>query len=174
MNLIVQGVAGSGKTTVAMHRISYILYNYEDEFRPEDFYIIGSNRILLNYITSVLPDLDVYGVSQMTMEQLFIRLLYEDWDPGKYSVRPIDKKDSAVCSKGGSAWFHDLEMFCQKYEAEHISLEDVRMEGNHIILLGSDSIRSYLENKPGVSMQGKINMLNEILMSRLENELAGR
>lgn len=44
-NLIVQGVAGSGKTTVAMHRISYILYNYE-EFRPEDFYIIGSSRIL--------------------------------------------------------------------------------------------------------------------------------
>lgn len=174
MNLIVQGVAGSGKTTVAMHRISYILYNYEDEFRPEDFYIIGSNRILLNYITSVLPDLDVYGVSQMTMEQLFIRLLYEDWDSGKYLIRSIDKKDSAVCIKGGSAWFHDLEMFCQKYEAEHISLEDVRMEGNHIILLGSDSIRSYLENNPGVSMQGKINMLNEILMARLENELAGR
>ena len=48
-NVIIQGVAGSGKTTVAMHRISYILYNYEDDFRPEDFYIIGSNRILLKY-----------------------------------------------------------------------------------------------------------------------------
>ena len=57
-NIIVQGVAGSGKTTVAMHRISYILYNYKDDFRPEDFYIIGSNRILLNYITSVLPEND--------------------------------------------------------------------------------------------------------------------
>ncbi len=56
-NIIVQGVAGSGKTTVAMHRISYILYNYSDDFRPEDFYIIGSNRILLNYITGVLPNL---------------------------------------------------------------------------------------------------------------------
>ena len=39
-NVIVQGVAGSGKTTVAMHRISYILYNYQDRFRPEDFYIV--------------------------------------------------------------------------------------------------------------------------------------
>lgn len=36
-NIIVQGVAGSGKTTVAMHRISYILYNYSDDFRPEGF-----------------------------------------------------------------------------------------------------------------------------------------
>lgn len=36
-SMIVQGVAGSGKTTVAMHRISYILYNYEERFQPEDF-----------------------------------------------------------------------------------------------------------------------------------------
>ena len=74
-NVIIQGVAGSGKTTVAMHRISFILYNYKDDFRPEDFYIVGSNRILLNYITSVLPELDVYGIRQLTMEQLFVRLL---------------------------------------------------------------------------------------------------
>ena len=84
-NVIVQGAAGSGKTTVAMHRISYILYNYGEEFTPEDFYVIGSNQVLLNYITGVLPELDVYGVSQMTMEQLFIRLLYEDWDEKKYT-----------------------------------------------------------------------------------------
>ena len=77
-NLIVQGVAGSGKTTVAMHRISYILYNYADDFRPEDFYIVGSNQILLGYITSVLPDLDVHGVRQMTMSELFVRLLHEE------------------------------------------------------------------------------------------------
>ena len=113
-NIIVQGVAGSGKTTVAMHRISYILYKYET-FRPEDFYIIGSNRILLNYITSVLPDLDVYGVSQMTMEQLFIRLLYEDWEPSIHKVGFLDRKDAIACKKGSYEWFHDLEEFCFVY-----------------------------------------------------------
>ena len=100
MNLIVQGVAGSGKTTVAMHRISYILYNYEEDFRPGDFYIIGSNRILLNYITGVLPDLDVYGAAQMTMEQLFVRLLYEDWNPELFHIRPVDRTDRSVWIKG--------------------------------------------------------------------------
>ena len=50
-----------------MHRISFILYNYAERFKPDDFYIVGSNRILLDYITGVLPDLDVHGVRQMTM-----------------------------------------------------------------------------------------------------------
>lgn len=173
-NLIVQGVAGSGKTTVAMHRISYILYNYEEEFRPEDFYIIGSNRILLNYITSVLPDLDVYGVSQMTMEQLFVRLLYEDWDPKLHQICPIDKKNKFACMKGSYEWFHDLERFCREYENSVITQKDICLEKNGVLLVRDTVIRDYLENNPQMSMQGKINMLNEILLSKLENELSGK
>lgn len=173
-NLIVQGAAGSGKTTVAMHRISYILYNFEEDFRPEDFYIIGSNRILLNYITSVLPDLDVYGISQMTMEQLFVRLLYEDWDPLKFTVRPVDQKDPAACVKGSSQWFSDLETFCRIYEETEIPSDEVQLEKSGVLLMDEEMIRDYLKQHPKMSMQAKINMLNEILMSKLENELAGK
>lgn len=173
-NLIVQGVAGSGKTTVAMHRISYILYNYEEQFRPQDFYIIGSNRILLNYITSVLPDLDVYGVSQMTMEELFTRLLYEDWDPLRDRICTVDKKQEGAGRKGSFAWFHDLEQFCACYEQESIPKSEVRIPKNGVLLLTEAEICSYLETVPKLSMQSKINMLNEALLSRLENELAGK
>lgn len=173
-NLIVQGVAGSGKTTVAMHRISYILYNYEEEFRPEDFYIIGSNRILLNYITGVLPDLDVYGVSQMTMEQLFVRLLYEDWDPRIHRICPIDKKNKNACVKGSYGWFHDLEDFCREYEKRVIPGNEVCLEKNGVVLVTETAISNYLDSNPRLSMQNKINMLNEILLSKLENEMSGK
>lgn len=173
MNLIVQGVAGSGKTTVAMHRISYILYNYEEDFRPEDFYIIGSNRILLNYITSVLPDLDVYGVSQMTMEQLFVRLLYEDWDPKVHHIRPFDKKNRRAWIKGSYEWFHDLERFCQELERSSIPQESIFLE-NGALIMKKSSIRNYIESNPLVSMQGKINMLNAILHTKLENEMSAK
>ncbi len=173
-NLIVQGVAGSGKTTVAMHRISYILYNYGEEFHPEDFYIIGSNRILLNYITSVLPDLDVYGVSQMTMEQIFVRLLYEEWDPDRHRICPIGKKNPDACKKGGYEWFHDLEAFCVTYENARLPLGAVHMDGTDVLLLEENTIKNYLEQNRRTSMANKIGMLNEILLARLENELTGK
>lgn len=172
-NLIVQGVAGSGKTTVAMHRISYILYNYE-EFRPEDFYIIGSNRILLNYITGVLPELDVYGVSQMTMEQLFIRLLYEEWDPAVHRVGVLDRKDASVCRKGSYEWFHELEKFCCEFEKKVIPGENVIIEKTGVVLFTAEKIASYLADTPLLSTQTKINTLNEQLLSKLENELTGK
>ena len=145
-NMIVQGVAGSGKTTVAMHRISYILYNYEERFKPDDFYIVGSNRILLNYITGVLPDLDVYGIRQMTMEQLFVRLLYEDWDDQKYKIKSVDKKElqhgrdgegtkvqNAEIVKGSSLWFRELEDFCSSLERKSISIESVYLNPRQFV-----------------------------------------
>lgn len=173
-NMIVQGCAGSGKTTVAMHRISYILYNYEDAFRPEDLYIIGSNKILLNYITSVLPDLDVNGVVQMTMEELFVRLLYEDWDKNKYTIRQLGKQDEITCSKGTKEWFDKLAGFCERYERELIPRREIYLDKSNTLLVGKVLIDTYCKENPGMSIQAKCLMLNEILMSKYENEVQGK
>lgn len=71
--LIVQGAAGSGKTTIALHRIAYLIYTYEDTFEPDNFLIIAPNRLFLNYISEVLPELGANHVKQST----FIDLVYE-------------------------------------------------------------------------------------------------
>lgn len=172
-NLIVQGVAGSGKTTVAMHRISYILYNYKEDFRPEDFYIIGSNKILLNYITGVLPELDVYGIRQMTMEELFIRLLYEEWDGKIYSVHPVSQ-EAWQEQKGSTAWFEKLEAYCQAYENQEIPQEAIVMEKTGVRLIRPAMIREYLRDNPLLSMESKILMLNKMLYARYENVITGK
>lgn len=171
-NMIIQGAAGSGKTTVAMHRISYILYNYELEFAPQDFYIIGSNQVLLNYITGVLPELNVYGVSQMTMEQLFIRLLYEDWDK-KYTIKPIEKGITPPI-KGTLHWFRELEKFCERYERQVIPRGDVIIEKNGTVLLPKETIEKILHNNPHLSRADKISKLTEHLIAKLENEISGK
>lgn len=172
-NLIVQGVAGSGKTTVAMHRISYILYNYKEDFRPEDFYIIGSNKILLNYITGVLPELDVYGIRQMTMEELFIRLLYEEWNGKIYRVHPVSQ-EAWKEQKGSTAWFEKLETYCQAYENQEIPQEAIVMEKTGVRLMRPAMIREYLRNNPLLSMESKILMLNKMLYARYENVITGK
>lgn len=199
-NIIVQGVAGSGKTTVAMHRISYILYNYAERFRPDDFYIVGSNRILLDYITGVLPDLDVYGVRQMTMEELFVRLLYEDWDNKNYSIRSVNADTGVSDSiKGSAAWFHALEDYCRRLEENTISCKSVYLnpkrfveglrdgkfgvfdttEGRNdprdlICLLEGEAVERYLRQNPAVSIQSKINMLNDRLRNKIKEEFLGK
>lgn len=78
-NIIVQGVAGSGKTTVALHRISYVLYNYEEKYKPSEFCIVGSSDMLLNYISSGLPELDVNHVRQMRMDVFLPYLMGNTW-----------------------------------------------------------------------------------------------
>ncbi|MCR5503889.1 MAG: ATP-binding domain-containing protein [Lachnospiraceae bacterium] len=173
-NVLIQGSAGSGKTTVAMHRISYILYNYETEFKPDGFYIVGSNRVLLNYITGVLPDLDVYGVRQMTMEELFTRLLYEDWDRKKYRIRTYDKKEKSIGIKGTGEWFEKLRAFCNKVEWRHIPGENIVIEKTGHILMSRQDIEKVLIEYPDWPMIRKFERLNDVLESRLETELFGK
>ena len=66
-NIIIQGVAGSGKTTVALHRIAYLVYNYRNIFKDNQYMVIGPNKFFINYISSVLPDLDVNNVNQFDL-----------------------------------------------------------------------------------------------------------
>jgi len=84
--LVVQGVAGSGKTTIALHRIAYLLYTYQEKLRPEHMVILAPNPLFLNYIAQVLPDLGVENVRQTT----FVRLI-DDWLEG--ALPAIDLSD---------------------------------------------------------------------------------
>ena len=169
-----------------MHRISYILYNYEKDFKPADFYIVGSNKLLLNYITSVLPDLDVNGVRQMTMEELFVRLLYEDWDRDTQNIAPLAMPSAAYpasLKRGTLTWFRELEAFCNNFERKVIDTRDVILKSNEnvllehdvcVTLLTSQSITAFLDENPQLSTQLKIEHLNSRILSRLENELMGK
>ncbi|MDD6795161.1 MAG: AAA family ATPase [Clostridiaceae bacterium] len=69
--VVVNGVAGSGKTTIALHRVSYLLYNNRKQF-GDKVLIFGPNDIFMDYIAQVLPTLGESGVSQDTFENFAI------------------------------------------------------------------------------------------------------
>ena len=72
--MIVQGVAGAGKTTVALHRITWLLYTCQDTMAPRNLMVLAPNPLFLNYISEVLPELGVEDVIQTTYHGLCERL----------------------------------------------------------------------------------------------------
>ena len=76
--VVVQGVAGSGKTSIALHRIAYLLYSFQDNLAPENMLILAPNPLFLDYISGVLPELGVENMKQTTFEALCAELLDKD------------------------------------------------------------------------------------------------
>ena len=64
--IVVQGSAGSGKTTIGLHRIAYLNYAEAAYFRPERMLVIVNQRALATYVSRVLPELEVPGVKVQT------------------------------------------------------------------------------------------------------------
>lgn len=68
-NLIVQGPAGSGKTSVALHRIAYLLYKHREKIKPQKIVIFSPNDIFNDYISNVLPQLGEENMYQTTFKE---------------------------------------------------------------------------------------------------------
>ncbi|MEW5321278.1 3'-5' exonuclease [Geobacillus thermoleovorans] len=64
--IIVQGAAGSGKSTIALHRISYLLYQYHQQVKPKDILVLAPNEIFLSYIQAIVPEIEIDGIEQRT------------------------------------------------------------------------------------------------------------
>ncbi|MFD0711456.1 HelD family protein [Paenibacillus sp. GCM10027626] len=85
--VFIQGVAGSGKTTVALHRLAYLLYEYAGRIKAERMVIFAPNRMFLDYISGVLPELGVGDIAQTTFAEWAIEQLQN-------SVRLDDSTDT--------------------------------------------------------------------------------
>lgn len=76
--LIIQGVAGSGKTTVALHRLAFLLYQYREQVRAERMIIFAPNSMFLDYISGVLPELGVGNIQQSTFTDWTLHVLDQE------------------------------------------------------------------------------------------------
>jgi DNA helicase-2/ATP-dependent DNA helicase PcrA len=73
--MIIQGVAGSGKTSIALHRIAFLLYRFRETITSKDILIISPNKVFADYISNVLPELGEEQIPEMGIEELAMDVL---------------------------------------------------------------------------------------------------
>ncbi|MCE5284317.1 MAG: UvrD-helicase domain-containing protein [Pelosinus sp.] len=83
---VIQGVAGSGKSTIGLHRLSYLLY--AEKLNPKKLIVIAPNRIFLDYISELLPEIDAADVQQMVWEDVVAMITKE-----KYTIKEDRRLD---------------------------------------------------------------------------------
>lgn len=162
-NILVQGVAGSGKTTVAMHRISYILYNYKERFMSNEFCIIGGNDLLLNYITAGLPELDVPDIKQKRMDVMLAHLLGKEWTK-KQKVIPVTE-DGRV--RSSMDFMLDLEIWLLRLRETFCSGGPLVDHQLGTVISQSSKERLFMEN-PDFSVARLLRTLDDRVKTRLK------
>lgn len=168
-NVLVQGVAGSGKTTVAMHRISYIMYNYKERFTSNEFCIVGGSDILIDYITGGLPELDVYDVKHMRMDELLVHLLKREWKKKHKIVPP--SPDLAWKSK--MLFANELEHYLQMLR-DRILANCVVCDEDIGMLLSQKNNDDFIKGNPSYSINRLLVTLDERLRARIKLQCQGR
>ena len=128
--LIIQGVAGSGKTSIALHRIAWLLYRYKDTLSSEDILIISPNQVFADYISNVLPELGEETVREIGMEDVADTLL-----EGQYRFQTFFEQTDALLEKDDTELKRRMQVkaspeFLQKLDAyaEHVKRNRFRPE----------------------------------------------
>ena len=137
-NIVVNGVAGSGKTTIALHRVAYLLYNYRKELEDKVL-ILGPNGIFMEYISQVLPSLGEVGVKQET----FASFALKEMDSELY-IMSFDKYLEKILSedkefiedakyKNSYEIIKDLDNLVKEMDKDYFHVEDVKYFGDSVI-----------------------------------------
>ena len=135
--LIIQGVAGSGKTSIALHRIAYLLYRFKEDLTSKDILIISPNRVFGDYISNVLPELGEESVSEINMETLAAELLdfkFRFQTFYEQSALLLESDDAAIRrrieAKSSPDFLETLNQYIEHLEETAFTPEDLSVAGH--------------------------------------------
>jgi DNA helicase-2/ATP-dependent DNA helicase PcrA len=183
--LIVQGAAGSGKTSVAMQRVAYLLYRYRDTLRPENIVLFSPNPLFNSYVATVLPELGEENMRQTTFQEYLESQLsktFEVEDPFtqlEYILTHEDNRSYAARIAGitikSSLEFMDV---IQSYVAflgqQGLIFKDIRFRDE--VLISAEAIREkFYSFDPALRIPNRMRLVAEWLIEELkEREIQER
>ena len=165
-SLIVQGVAGSGKTSIALHRIAFLLYTYQDRLRAESTLILAPNPLFLQYIAPVLPDLGVERVRQTTFSALLQAWLGTGLPPIGAAGSPASARVKGLLSIA-----QRLDAWLDAYEERILPEEGLSF--GPVTLFSGEALRQFIlvDEKP-FPLERRFKELKKQLSGRVKHAVA--
>ncbi|MEW8994101.1 RNA polymerase recycling motor HelD [Clostridium sp.] len=179
--IIIQGSAGSGKTTVALHRLAYLVYTYGDEMNNRNILVVAPNQLFLDYISDILPNLGVSNVKQSTFEELCGTILNT-----KYKIITKDKKLAHIMEckdeeeikyitasskiKGTMTYKTIMDRFIKYLERKSSEVEDILVD-EHVLFTAKEIKRLYIKDLGNLPINKRKDEINRYFKSKLKNRI---
>ena len=175
--MVIQGAAGSGKTSVALHRIAYLLYHDRKNLKSSNILILSPNSVFADYISHILPELGEENIREMSFD-LFA---YKDLqDTAADCEDKYDQIEKAV--KNPSLWkryrekqsqefISRLDGFILELEDELMNFRDVEYKGH--VLTEGEIIRLFYFKFSEIPLLSRMEAVGEYFIDQVET-LRGR
>ena len=133
--LVIQGAAGSGKTSVALHRIAYLLYHDRKNLKSSNVLILSPNGVFSDYISHILPELGEEAIQEMSFDVFAYRKLRdiaadcEDrWDQTERLLHGAADSPSLIW-KQSSDFLREMEGFLLSLEDDLMNFREIEYRG---------------------------------------------
>ncbi len=175
--LIVQGAAGSGKTSAALQRVAYLLYKNRDSLKADQIVLFSPNPIFNSYVSSVLPELGEENMQQTTLQEyleywLGSSLRLEDpFDQIEYvltaqSTANDEARLQGMKYKASEAFLSALENYAQWLGREGMLFNGIRFRDRDLIT--AEQMRSqFYSYDPSLRLANRVELLQKWLLKEL-------
>ena len=168
--MVVQGCAGSGKTSVALHRIAYLLYHNRESLKAAQVLVLSPNSIFGDYISRILPELGEENICEMTLDDYAYRELQslgEAQDKYDELEAVLHGRNPEVADyKQSKDYVQELDLFLMQQEWENVEIRDFKYKK---IFCPEETISKFFYEKYcDVPMLARLGKIAEYLIDEQE------
>lgn len=172
--LIIQGVAGSGKTSIALHRIAYLLYTLKGNISSKEILIISPNKVFADYISNVLPELGEENVPEIGMEQILSGILdhkYKYQNSFEQVTELLEKPEpefiERIRYKASFDFISHLDQFILYLENHYFKATDIKLTKQVTVTVPAEFIEEQFRRFNRFPIRQRFEVMTDYILERI-------